>query len=52
MIYVKVDFSNPVVWAYGTNVKYKCNLCGNMASTFPEALESKIMDFKKKLKSY
>jgi len=49
-INVQTDFSNPVVWDYGTPAKYKCNSCGYLASTFPEVLAKKIADFKKKLK--
>lgn len=47
---VQVDFSNPVVWAYGTTTKYKCNSCGHMAPIFPDVFASKILNFRKKLK--
>ena len=50
-INVKVDFSNPVVWTYGTNVKYKCNSCGHLSLLFPEVLNSNIKNYKKELKS-
>ena len=47
---VQTDFSNPVVWAYGTTAKYKCDSCGHIAPTFPEVFENKITRFKEKLK--
>lgn len=35
----KIDFSNPVVWAYGTSVEYECNNCGEQGKIFPEVLK-------------
>ncbi|MBI2653764.1 hypothetical protein HYX02_03035 [Candidatus Woesearchaeota archaeon] len=45
----KTDFSNPVVWAYGTTVKYKCNSCWHLGVSFPEVLQNKINNYKKEL---
>lgn len=47
---VAVDFSNPVVWAYGTTTKYKCKECGYLGNTFPEISEDNIQNYKKELK--
>ena len=47
---VKTDFSNPVVWAYGTTTKYKCNSCRYMAAIFPEVVAGEIGEYKKELK--
>lgn len=47
---IGTDFSNPVVWNYGTPPKRRCNSCGYIGQIFPEILESKIATFKKELK--
>ena len=47
---VIVDFSNPVVWDYGTPPKYKCKECGFISNVFPEVDHKKIKNFKKELK--
>lgn len=47
---IGTDFSNPVVWNYGTPPKRRCNSCGYIGNIFPEILESKIATFKKELK--
>jgi len=33
---ISIDFSNGVVWAYGTPTKYNCNNCGYIGAIFPE----------------
>ena len=47
---IQVDFSNPVVWAYGTAVKYKCKSCRHLSALFPEVLEEDIEKYRKELK--
>ncbi|MBI3027432.1 hypothetical protein HYY70_04920 [Candidatus Woesearchaeota archaeon] len=47
---IRTDFSNPVVWAYGTAVKYRCDSCGYLALIFPEVLKNEINHYKKGLK--
>lgn len=49
-IKISVDFSNPVVWAYGTTSKYKCKECGYLSNSFPEIEEDNIQNYKKELK--
>lgn len=46
---VGVDFSNPVVWDYGTNAKYRCNKCGNLSPIFPEIALNEVESFRKEL---
>ena len=45
---VHTDFSNPVVWAYGTPVKYQCKSCGLVSSIFPELAGKEKIQFQKK----
>ncbi len=47
---IHIDFSNPVVWAYGTTTKYKCNSCNYTGNLFPYILKRYIQDYKKRLK--
>ncbi len=47
---IQVDFSNPVVWNYGTPSKYKCKSCGYLSNIFPEVLEGDIEQYIKELK--
>lgn len=47
---VQTDFSNPVVWAYGANTKYKCRSCGHISALFPEISKYEIKSYKKELK--
>lgn len=47
---VHVDFSNPVVWAYGTTTKYQCESCGHTAPVFPEMPEKEVAHYKRMLK--
>lgn len=47
---VHVDFSNPVVWAYGTTTKYRCESCGHMAPIFPEMPKKEVTHYKRMLK--
>ena len=49
-INIKTDFSNPVVWAYGTSPKYKCKECGYLSFLFPEVIPEKIGFFRNKIK--
>ena len=46
---IKTDFSNPVVWAYGTAPKYKCGKCGYMGMLFPELPQNKLKPYLDKL---
>src|SRR3989338_3588659 len=46
---IVVDFSNPVVWNYGTPPKYKCKKCSYIGITFPEILKEDITDYKKSM---
>ncbi|MBI4452171.1 transposase [Candidatus Woesearchaeota archaeon] len=48
---VQIDFSNPVVWAYGTTTKYRCKSCGHLGSVFLEVLEKEAGHYKKELKN-
>lgn len=48
---IQVDFSNPVVWDYGTPPKYRCKSCGYISSTFPEILEEKSKQYRTELKA-
>lgn len=48
---VQVDFSNPVVWAYGTVVKYKCKSCMHLGTLFPEVLVEDMEKYRKELKA-
>ncbi len=47
---IKIDFSNPVVWDFGTTSKYKCGDCGHIANTFPEVLFNEIEEFRNELR--
>ena len=47
---VGVDFSNPVVWDYGTTTKYKCSKCGNLSPIFPEIMLGEVQNFRGELK--
>jgi hypothetical protein len=46
---VHTDFSNPVVWASGTTIKYQCNSCKNMGIFFPEISIKKIKEYQQKI---
>ena len=46
---IKTDFSNPVVWAYGTTTKYKCISCSYLGTIFPEVLRNEVKNYKKEL---
>ena len=47
---VGVDFSNPVVWNFGTNVKYQCQSCHHVASIFPEVPLEEIATFQQEFR--
>lgn len=47
---VHTDFSNPVVWAYGTTTKYKCNMCSYTSNLFPEILQKDMKKYRNKIK--
>ena len=47
---VQTDFSNPAVWAYGTQSNYKCNSCGFLSGVFPEIPQNEIESYIKELK--
>lgn len=49
-INVQTDFSNPVVWDFGTTVKYKCNSCGYLSNFLPQILIKNIRNYRKELK--
>lgn len=46
---VQVDFSN-ASFAIGSPVSHNCNSCGTVGMVFPEVEESKVEEFRKKLK--
>ena len=48
-IKIQTDYSNPIVWTSGANVKYKCESCGHLSSFFPEVEENEIARYKSKL---
>ncbi len=47
---VHIDFSNLLVWAFGTTTKYKCGDCSYLGSLFPEVLKIEMQYYKKELK--
>ena len=47
---VQTDFSNPVVWDFGTTTKYKCNSCGYLSNFLPQVLIKNIKNYRKELK--
>ena len=47
---VMTDFTNPVVWNYGSPTKCRCNSCGHISYIFPEVPESEIPTFRDELK--
>ena len=47
---IGVDFSNLLVWVYGTTVIYKCNQCGHRGDTFPEMTKKSRSYYKRELK--
>ena len=46
---IKVDFSNPVVWIYGTRTMRQCASCGRIGAFFPEVLESEVNHYREEL---
>lgn len=46
---VQTDFSNPVVWAYGTTTKFRCNSCSYVGNLFPEISKDNLKDYKEEL---
>jgi hypothetical protein len=46
---LEIDFSNPVVWDYGTRSLYKCRDCGNMGAVFPEVDTADLELFRKEI---
>lgn len=47
---IGVDFSNPVVWAWGLPSKYRCEKCGIVTSFVPEMDVKDIQKYKKRAK--
>ncbi len=47
---VKIDFSNPVVWDYGANAKYKCADCGNLSLFMLDIPLEEVENYKKELR--
>ena len=47
---VGVDFSNPVVWNFGTSVKYQCKSCRHIATIFPEVPLDKVVVYQQKFR--
>ncbi|MBI2672750.1 hypothetical protein HYX19_00670 [Candidatus Woesearchaeota archaeon] len=45
------DFSNAAKLKFGIELDKRCDSCGYSALSFPEVEESKIKDFKKKIKN-
>ena len=45
------DFSNPAVWAYGSNPQYSCDSCQHVGLVFPEVVEKDVKEVSKKFKS-
>lgn len=48
---VHIDFSNPVVWAYGTRSNYRCENCQYVGDLFPEVPASQQIKYEKRIKS-
>ena len=46
---IKIDFSNPAVWAAGTPPKYVCLYCNRISSIFPDVTLENIGSFRNQL---